>query len=92
MQSARTKAEFRRLISHSAPTKTSRQRLHAIIPGFTTQTYGIPRKGPYYKTGGPRAFVNNPCCRELKKHEDDIEYAQIEALYNKLREIDDYLG
>ena len=33
-----------------------------------------------------------PICHEFKKHDDEIDYAEIEAVYNKLREIDDYLG
>ena len=32
-----------------------------------------------------------PFCHECKKHEGDIYYAEIEACYNKLREIDDFL-
>ncbi|MFM7984216.1 MAG: hypothetical protein ACKPKO_33330, partial [Candidatus Fonsibacter sp.] len=32
-----------------------------------------------------------PFCHESKKQEGDIYYAEIEACYNKLREIDDYL-
>ena len=33
-----------------------------------------------------------PCCHEFKKHEDEINYEEIEACYNKLREIDDFLS
>ena len=32
-----------------------------------------------------------PFCHEFKKHEGEIDYAEIEACYNKLKEIDDYL-
>ena len=32
-----------------------------------------------------------PFCHEFKNHEDEIDYAEIEACYNKLREIDDFL-
>ena len=31
-------------------------RLNAIIPEFITETYGIPREGPYYQTDRSRAF------------------------------------
>ena len=33
-----------------------------------------------------------PFCHEFKKHEGEIDYEEIEACYNKLREIDDYLS
>ena len=33
-----------------------------------------------------------PFCHEFKKHEGEIDYAEIEAAHNKLKEIDDYLG
>ncbi len=32
-----------------------------------------------------------PFCHELKKQEGEIDYAEIEACYNKLKVIDDYL-
>ena len=32
-----------------------------------------------------------PFCHEFKKHKDDIDYAEIEALYNKLTDIEEYL-
>jgi hypothetical protein len=33
-----------------------RTRLNAITPEFITETYGIPREGPYYQTDRSRAF------------------------------------
>ena len=33
-----------------------------------------------------------PCCHEFKKHEGEIDYEEIEACYNKLRETDDFFG
>ena len=33
-----------------------------------------------------------PFCHEFNKHEDDIDYAEIEACYNNLKEIDDFFG
>ena len=65
--------------------------LNAITPEFITETYGIPREGPYYQTDRSRAFFKMPFCHEFKKHEGEIDYAEIEACYNKLKEIDDYL-
>ena len=32
-----------------------------------------------------------PFCHEFKKHEGEIHYEEIEACYNKVREIDDFL-
>jgi len=69
-----------------------RTRLNAITPEFITETYGIPREGPYYQTDRSRAFFKMPFCHEFKKHEDEIDYADIEACYNKLKEIDDFFG
>ena len=66
--------------------------LNAITPEFITETYGIPREGPYYQTDRSRAFFKMPFCHEFKKHEGEIDYAEIEACYNKLKEIDDYLS
>ena len=84
--------------------------LNATSPEFITETYGIPREGPYYQTDRSRAFFKMPSCHKYKKHEDprrgdslggaargcspcydEIDYAEIEACYNKLREIDDFL-
>ena len=47
--------------------------------------------GPYYKTDGSRAFFSMPCTHRTNQHEDDIDYAEIEALCNKLREIHECL-
>ena len=33
-----------------------------------------------------------PCCHEFKNHEDEIDYAEIEAAHNKLKEVEDYLS
>ena len=33
-----------------------------------------------------------PLCHEFKTYEDELDYAEIEAAHNKLKEIDDYLG
>ena len=68
-----------------------RTRLNAITPEFITETYGIPREGPY-QTDRPRAFFKMPCCREFKKHEGETDYEEREACYNQLREIDDFLA
>ena len=33
--------------------------LNAITPEFITETYGIPREGPYYQTDRSRAFFKS---------------------------------
>ena len=33
-----------------------------------------------------------PFCHELMKHEDEIDYAEIQAAHDKLNNIDDYVG
>ncbi|MFM7855066.1 MAG: hypothetical protein ACKO96_24860, partial [Flammeovirgaceae bacterium] len=71
--------------------KRDRTPLNAITQEFITETYGIPREGTYYQTDRSRAFFNMPFYHESKKQEGEIYYAEIEACYNKLKEIDDYL-
>ena len=65
--------------------------LNAITPDFIAETYGIPREGPYYQTDRSRAFFKMPFCHEFKKHDGEINYAEIEACFKKLQEIDDDL-
>ena len=67
-------------------------RLNVITPEFITETSGISREGAHYKTDRSRAFFKMPFCHEFKKYEDEIDYTEIEAAHNKLKEIDDYLG
>ena len=43
--------------------KDDKQRLNAITPEFITETCGIPREGPYYKTDRSRAFFKMHFCR-----------------------------
>ena len=35
---------------------TNKRKLHIQTPVFVTETYGIPRHGPYYQTDKSRAF------------------------------------
>ena len=53
-----------------------RARLNAITPEFITETYGIPREGPYVL---PNRSVESLLCHEFKKHEGEIDYGEIEA-------------
>ena len=69
-----------------------RMRLNTITPEFITETHGIPREGPYYQTDWSRAFFKILFCHEFKRHEGEIYYEEIEACYNKLREMDDFFG
>ena len=70
--------------------KEPRTRLEVQTPEFITETYGIPREGPFYGTAKSRAFYKLPFCHERRQYADDLDYRQIEKFYNKLREIDKY--
>jgi hypothetical protein len=73
--------------------ETSKRKLHLQTPAFFTETYGIPRAGPYYPTDKSRAFFKLPFCHvRAAQHKDDIDYAAIEQFYNKLVEIDQHFG
>ena len=60
-----------------------RTRLNAVTPEFITETYGLSREGPYYQTDRSRGFFKMPFCHEFKKHEDEIDYEEIEACYKQ---------
>ncbi|MFM7985953.1 MAG: hypothetical protein ACKPKO_42220, partial [Candidatus Fonsibacter sp.] len=45
--------------------------LNAITPEFITETYGVPREGPYYQTDRSRAFFKMFFCHEFKKHDGE---------------------
>ena len=70
--------------------KEPKARLLVRTPEFITETYGIPREGPFYTTAKSRAFYKLPFCHERHLHEGDVDYQQIEVFYNKLREIDNH--
>jgi hypothetical protein len=55
-------------------------------PEIDTETYGIPREGPYYPDPKSRSFFKFPFCHERKLH--DVDYSAIEQFYNLLIEID----
>jgi hypothetical protein len=63
----------------------------AIAPEFITESYDTPCEGPYYTTDRSTAFFNMPFCHACRQYEDEIDYADVEAPYNKLRDIDDDL-
>ena len=43
-------------------SNTTNSRLLVQSPEFITETYGIPREGPFYTTAKSRAFFKMPCC------------------------------
>ena len=57
-----------------------------------TETYGIPRQGPYYQTDKSRAFFKLPFCHERALQTDEMDYCAMEKFDNKLVEIDSYLS
>jgi len=59
-------------------------------PYIITETYGIPKEGPFYANERARAFYKLPFCHDRKKYLDHVKYDEIELLYNKMKEIDDY--
>ena len=62
-------------------------------PHFITEMYGLPPKeSQYHTTERSRAFFKLALCHDRKKYGNDVDYAQIEAFYNKLNEIDDYFS
>ena len=66
----------------------TQNRLLVQTPDIITETYGIPREGPFYATDKSRAFYKLPLCHERALHSDELDYKQVEAFYNKLKEID----
>ena len=63
-------------------------RLLVQSPDMITETYGIPREGPFHPSDKERAFYKLPFCHERRLHSDEIDYDQIEAFHDKLKEID----
>ena len=67
-------------------------KLHIQTPTFLTETYGIPRAGPYYQTDRQRAFYKLPFCHGRAQRPDQNDYLEVEKLYNKMVELDQYFG
>ena len=68
--------------------KEQKDWLMVRTPEFITETYGIPREGPFYTTAKSRAFYKIPFCHERHMHDGEMDYQHMEVFYNKLREID----
>ena len=64
------------------------RKLLCQTPEFLTETYGIPREGPFYTTARSRAFYKLPFCHDRHQYPEQVDYTLIEGLYNKFREID----
>jgi hypothetical protein len=71
-------------ISHKQP----KAKLLIQTPEFVTETYGIPRDGPFYSTVRSRSFYKLPFCHERRQLSEELGYDAIEKFYDKLREID----
>ena len=52
--------------------KEPKARLVVQTPEFLTETYGIPREGPFYSTPKSRAFFKLPFCHERHMHEGEV--------------------
>ena len=61
-------------------------------PKISYEVFGIPREGPYYPSAHKRAYFKFPFCHERRKHTNDINYDEIENLYNLLLSIDKHVG
>ena len=72
------------VISH----KQQKNKLLIQTPDIITETYGIPREGPYYLSNKTRSFYNLPFCHERHEHAGEVDYTAIENFYKKLREVD----
>lgn len=55
---------------------------------ISNEVYGIPREGPYYPDAKSRSYYRLGFCHDRKQH--DINYDDIEKLYNILLSIDEY--
>ena len=86
-QQANAVAEYRLL----PITKRTDRRLTPLLPSSSRRPTASRAMGPYYKTDRPRAFFNMPFRHEFRKHVDEIDYAEIKALYTKLTDIDEHL-
>ena len=72
--------------------KQHRQKLLAQTPEFITDTYGIPKEGPFYNTIKSKAFYKLPLCHEKRQFPEEVNYDAMEVFYKKLQEIDTHVG
>lgn len=69
-----------------------KKHLQIQTPAFITETYGVPRQGPYYPTDKTRAFYKLPFCHERAEFKDQLDYELLEQFYNKMLELDKFFG
>ena len=67
------------------------QKLAIQTPEFITESYGIPREGPFYSTAKSRAFYKLPFCHERSQFPEELQYDAIEEMYQKFQGIDKLL-
>jgi hypothetical protein len=67
------------------------QKLAIQTPEFLTESYGIPREGPFYATAKSRAFYKLPFCHERSQFPEELRYDAIEEMYQKFQGIDKLL-
>ena len=67
------------------------QKLAIQTPEFLTESYGIPREGPFYATARSRAFYKLPFCHERSQFPEELRYDAIEEMYQKFQGIDELL-
>ena len=68
------------------------QKLAIQTPEFITESYGIPREGPFYSTAKSRAFYKLPFCHERSQFPEELQYDAIEEMYQKFQGIDKAFG
>jgi len=61
-------------------------------PEIKTETYGIPREGPYYPDAKSRSFFKFPFCFDRRQYPNEVNYDAIKQLYDVFGEIDAYCG
>ena len=62
-------------------------------PHIVTEAFGLPpRESQFFTTERSRAFFKLALCHDRKKHSADVDYEQIEAFYNEMKELDNYFS
>lgn len=62
-------------------------------PHVITEAFGLaPRESQFFTTERSRAFFKLALCHDRKKYSADVDYEQIEAFYNKMKEFDNYFS
>ena len=59
---------------------TNKRKLHVQTLVSVTETYVIPRQGPYYQTDKSRAFFKLAFCHARALHSDEMDYCAADSL------------